>query len=103
MRLGRPRGATRAVWQLHLYSEGPGDAGDNGDPVTASELDRVRIVVHVDVGKRDHELLHRGGVCGSSIDRFRVPRDVRDHVWMMYSSLQAYFSALTRCLTVTDR
>jgi hypothetical protein len=51
----------------HLSGEGPCDMGDHGDPVTASELDRVWVVVDVDVGEDAGELLDRGGVrCGRS-------------------------------------
>jgi hypothetical protein len=40
---------------------------DHGDPVAAPELDRVRRVVHVDVGEDPEELPHRRGVRGSGV------------------------------------
>jgi hypothetical protein len=74
------RGDHVAVGEDHLPGEGPRDAGDNGDPVTASELDRVWRVVDVDVREDVEELLHRGGVRGPPVERLCVPCDVGDHV-----------------------
>ena len=72
-------GITCAVGQGHLPGERPGDVGDDGDPVAASELDRVR-GVHADVGKHPDQLLHRRAVCLPSVDRLCAPGDVGDHV-----------------------
>ena len=59
-----------AVWQGHLPGEGPGGMGDDGDPVAASELDRVRVAVHVHVGEDG-----RNGTAG---DRDVAGRHVRN-------------------------
>src|SRR3984885_8103400 len=45
-----------AVRQGHLPGEGSCGAADYGDPVAAPELDRVRVVVHADVGEDPEEL-----------------------------------------------
>src|SRR6185437_16516588 len=45
------RGDHSTVGQGHLPGEGPGGVGDDGDPVAAAELDRVRVAVHVHVGE----------------------------------------------------
>src|SRR5438445_276494 len=50
----------------HLPGKRSRGAGDDGDPVAAAELDRVRRV-HVDVREDLDELLHRCGVCFPSI------------------------------------
>ena len=60
--------------------EGPCGARDDGDPVAAAELDRVGVAVHAHVGEDAQKLLHRRGVRFLSVDRFRKPGDVRDHV-----------------------
>ena len=68
-----------SVGQGHLPGERPGDVGDDGDPIAASELDRVWRV-HPDVGESTDQLLHRGAVRLASVDRFCAAGDVRDHV-----------------------
>jgi hypothetical protein len=60
--------------------KGPGGPGDDGDPVAAAELDRVRVAVHVHVGEDAQHLLHRRGVRFLSVDRLGEPGDIRDHV-----------------------
>jgi BON domain len=76
------RGDDVAVGEGHLAGEGPCGMGDDGDPVTASELDRVR-GVDVHVGEAPQDLLHRCGVRLPAEDRFGQPGDERDHVWMV--------------------
>src|SRR5205823_9503312 len=39
-----------AVWQNHLARERSRGVGNHGDPVTASELNRIWIALHVNVG-----------------------------------------------------
>ena len=64
-----------------LFSSG--GMGHDGDPVAASELDRIR-GVHVNIGEDPQHLLHRRGVSNPAIDRLCVPCDVGDHVGVMY-------------------
>ena len=68
------RGDYRAIGQGHLTRESPGGVGDHGDPVAAPELGRVRVAVHVHVGKDAQELPHRGGVRFASVDGLCKPR-----------------------------
>jgi AcrR family transcriptional regulator len=79
------RGDHGAVGQGHLPGEGPGGAGDDGDPVAAAELDRVRVAVNVHVGEDAQKLLHRRGVRFASVDRFGEAGDVGDHVGVVDS------------------
>jgi len=76
------RGDHLAVGPDHLPAEGPGGAGDHGDPVAAAELNGVR-GVHVYVGEHAYQLPHRRGVRFPSVDRLGVAGDVRDHVGMV--------------------
>ena len=73
------RGDHVAVREAHLAGEGSGDVGHDGDPVTASELDRVG-GVDADVGKHPDELLHRCTVRVPSVDRVGAAGDMGDHV-----------------------
>jgi AcrR family transcriptional regulator len=72
-----------AVWQGHLSRERPGGVGDHGDPVVASELDRVRRV-DADVGKHPDQQLHCRAVGLPAVDRLCAPWDERDHVRVVH-------------------
>jgi AcrR family transcriptional regulator len=72
-----------AVGQGHLSRERPGGVGDHGDPVVASELDRVR-GVDADVGEHLDQLLHRRAVGLPAVDRLCAPWDERDHVRVVH-------------------
>ena len=85
------RGDHVAVGQDHLPGEGPCGAGDHGDPVAASELDWVWVVVDVDVGEDAKHLLHHRGVRCPSVDRLCAPCDVRDHVVWVVVAMRAPF------------
>ena len=54
--------------QLHLSGEGPGGAGDYGDPAAASKLDWVWVIVDVDVREHANHLLNHRGVRFPSFD-----------------------------------
>ena len=71
-----------AVGQDHLPAEGPSDVGDDGDPVAAAELDRIR-GVHVHIGEHAQHLPHRCSVRFPPIDWLGIAGDVRDHVWVV--------------------
>jgi len=77
------RGDHLAVGQSHLPGEGPGGAGDYGDPVAASELGWVWVIVDAYVGERANHLLNHRGVRLSPFDRLCDPHDVRDYVWVV--------------------
>jgi hypothetical protein len=51
-----------AVRKDHLPGESSRDVGDHGDPVAASELNRVWVAVHINIGEHAEQMRHRGGV-----------------------------------------
>ena len=69
-----------AVGQDHLSGECPCSAGDYGDPIAASELGWVWVIVDAYVGERANHLLNHRGVRFSPFDRLWDPHDVRDDV-----------------------
>src|ERR1700679_497053 len=72
------RGDHLAVGQSHLSCECPGGAGYYGDPVAASELDWVGIIVDTNIGEHADHLLDHCGVRFPPLDRFCDPHDVCD-------------------------
>jgi len=73
------------IWQNHLAGECARRASDGSNPVATSELDPVWVIVHVNVGKDLNEQLHSLGVRSRAIDWLWVPRDVRNHIWVVHS------------------